>query len=136
MLVTISMAGWRIRTHHVAGIDPVRVEDARIGSVIEIGPTDTAQRPSDRAIAVIAEELWLAFVAASAVLLAIPGPTVLLVISYALGHGKLSATATVAGRCIGRLHRNDGSILGALLATSATLFTVLKWVGAAYLILV
>ena len=42
-------------------------------------------------------ELWLAFVAASAVLLAIPGPTVLLVISYALGHGKRSATATVAG---------------------------------------
>ena len=39
-------------------------------------------------------ELWLAFVAASAVLLAIPGPTVLLVISYALGHGKRSATAT------------------------------------------
>jgi threonine/homoserine/homoserine lactone efflux protein len=31
---------------------------------------------------------WLAFAAASGVLLAIPGPTVLLVISYALGHGR------------------------------------------------
>ena len=33
-------------------------------------------------------ENWLAFVAASAILLAIPGPTILLVISYALGHGR------------------------------------------------
>lgn len=43
------------RTHHVAGIDPARVEEARIGSVVEIGPPDTASRPSDRAIAAIAE---------------------------------------------------------------------------------
>ena len=33
-------------------------------------------------------DLWLAFVAASAVMLAIPGPTVLLVVSYALGYGR------------------------------------------------
>lgn len=81
-------------------------------------------------------ELWLAFVAASAILLAIPGPTVLLVISYALGHGKRSATATVAGVALGDFTAMTASILGlgALLATSATLFTVLKWVGAAYLI--
>lgn len=81
-------------------------------------------------------ELWLAFVAASAVLLAIPGPTVLLVISYALGHGKRSATATVAGVALGDFTAMTASMLGlgALLATSATLFTVLKWVGAAYLI--
>lgn len=44
------------RTHHVAGIEPARVEDARIGSVVEIGPPDTAQRPSDRTIAAIAED--------------------------------------------------------------------------------
>ena len=31
------------------------VEDARIGSVIEIGPADTTQRPSDRTITAIAE---------------------------------------------------------------------------------
>jgi threonine/homoserine/homoserine lactone efflux protein len=81
-------------------------------------------------------ELWLAFVAASAVLLAIPGPTVLLMISYALGHGKRSATATVAGVALGDFTAMTASMLGlgALLATSATLFTVMKWVGAAYLI--
>jgi threonine/homoserine/homoserine lactone efflux protein len=79
---------------------------------------------------------WLAFVAASAVLLAIPGPTVLLVISYALGHGRRSATSTVAGVALGDFTAMTASLagLGALLATSAMLFTVLKWVGAAYLI--
>ena len=32
-------------------------------------------------------ETWAAFAAASAVLLIIPGPTILLVVSYALGQG-------------------------------------------------
>lgn len=81
-------------------------------------------------------ELWLAFVAASAVLLAIPGPTVLLVISYALGHGKRAAVATVTGVALGDFTAMTASMLGlgALLAASATLFVVLKWIGAAYLI--
>jgi threonine/homoserine/homoserine lactone efflux protein len=79
---------------------------------------------------------WLAFVAASAVLLAIPGPTVLLVISYALGHGRRSASSTVAGVALGDFTAMTASMLGlgVLLATSATLFIVLKWVGAAYLV--
>jgi threonine/homoserine/homoserine lactone efflux protein len=79
---------------------------------------------------------WLAFVAASAVLLAIPGPTVLLVISYALGHGRRSARSTVAGVALGDFTAMTASMLGlgALLAASAALFTVLKWVGAAYLV--
>lgn len=81
-------------------------------------------------------EHWLAFVAASAVLLAIPGPTILLVISYALGHGRKAAGATVAGVALGDFTAMTASMigLGALLATSATLFTALKWVGAAYLV--
>src|SRR5580704_1598453 len=79
---------------------------------------------------------WLAFVAASAVLLAIPGPTVLLVISYALGHGRRSALSTVAGVALGDFTAMTASMLGlgALLAASAGVFTVLKWVGAAYLV--
>jgi threonine/homoserine/homoserine lactone efflux protein len=79
---------------------------------------------------------WLAFVAASAVLLAIPGPTVLLVISYALGHGRRSATSTVAGVALGDFTAMTASMLGlgALLATSAGLFTGLRWAGAAYLV--
>ena len=81
-------------------------------------------------------EHWLAFAAASAVMLAIPGPTVLLVISYALGHGRRAGRATVAGVALGDFTAMTASMLGlgALLAASATLFTVLKWVGAAYLV--
>ncbi|MFN7027355.1 MAG: LysE family translocator, partial [Pseudorhizobium sp.] len=81
-------------------------------------------------------ENWLAFVAASAVLLAIPGPTILLVISYALSHGRSAASATVAGTALGDFTAMTASMLGlgALLAASATLFTALKWIGAAYLI--
>lgn len=81
-------------------------------------------------------EHWLAFCAASAVLLAIPGPTILLVISYALGHGRKVAGATVAGVTLGDFTAMTASMLGlgALLAASAVIFTALKWVGAAYLI--
>lgn len=81
-------------------------------------------------------EHWFAFAAASAVLLAIPGPTILLVISYALGHGRKIAGATVAGVALGDFTAMTASMLGlgALLATSAAVFTVLKWIGAAYLV--
>jgi type IV secretory pathway VirD2 relaxase len=53
--LTVVVDGVDGRTHHIAGIDPARVEDTRIGSVIEIGPAETASRPSDRTIAGIAE---------------------------------------------------------------------------------
>ncbi len=81
-------------------------------------------------------EHWLAFAAASAIMLAIPGPTILLVISYALGHGRRTTGATVAGVALGDFTAMTASMLGlgALLATSAAIFTVLKWVGAAYLV--
>ncbi|HEY4201556.1 MAG TPA: DUF3363 domain-containing protein [Devosiaceae bacterium] len=54
--LTVVVDGIDGRTHHVAGIDPARVEDARIGSVIEVGPPDTGSRPSDQSIAAIAED--------------------------------------------------------------------------------
>jgi threonine/homoserine/homoserine lactone efflux protein len=81
-------------------------------------------------------EHWFAFVAASAVLLAIPGPTILIVISYAVSHGRKAAGATVAGVALGDFTAMTASMLGlgALLAASATIFTVLKWIGAAYLV--
>ena len=79
---------------------------------------------------------WLAFVAASAVLLAIPGPTVLLVISYALGHGRRPAAAIVAGVALGDITSMTASMLGlgALLAASSLVFTALRWIGGAYLV--
>ena len=79
---------------------------------------------------------WFAFVAASCVLLAIPGPTVLLTVSYALGHGRRPAAAIVAGVALGDLTSMTASMmgLGAVLAASAAVFTALRWIGAAYLI--
>jgi homoserine/homoserine lactone efflux protein len=84
----------------------------------------------------MAIETWLAFAAATAVLLVIPGPTILLVVSYALGRGMRTALPVVAGVALGDVTSMTLSMLGlgALLAASALLFTVLKWLGAAYLI--
>ena len=81
-------------------------------------------------------EIWLAFVAASTALLLIPGPTVLLVLSYALSKGRSVAVSSAAGVALGDLVAMTASLLGlgALVMASATLFTALKWVGAAYLI--
>ena len=81
-------------------------------------------------------QIWLTFVAASTALLLIPGPTVLLVLSYAISQGKRVALATVAGVALGDLIAMSASLagLGALVLASATLFTALKWVGAIYLI--
>jgi homoserine/homoserine lactone efflux protein len=81
-------------------------------------------------------EIWLAFVAASAVLLVIPGPTILLVMSYALGQGWRAALPMAVGVALGDFTAMTLSMLGigALLATSAALFTILKLIGAVYLI--
>ena len=81
-------------------------------------------------------EAWAAFAAASTILLVIPGPTVLLVVSYALGQGWRTALPMAVGVALGDFTAMTLSMLGlgALLATSATLFTLLKWVGAAYLV--
>ncbi len=81
-------------------------------------------------------EQWLAFAAASAVLLVIPGPTILLVISYSLTQGRRAARATVAGVALGDFTAMTASMLGLglLLSASAELFTILKWIGAAYLV--
>lgn len=79
---------------------------------------------------------WLAFMAASAVVLAIPGPTILLVIGQSLGAGRRGTWPLVAGVAAGDALAMTLSLagLGALLATSATAFTVLKFAGAAYLV--
>ena len=81
-------------------------------------------------------EAWLAFAAASSILLVIPGPTILLVVSYALGQGWRTALPMAVGVALGDFTAMTLSMLGigALLAASATVFTILKWIGAAYLV--
>lgn len=81
-------------------------------------------------------ELWIGFAVTSAVLVAIPGPTVMLVVSYALARGRRSAWATVPGVVLGDFTAMTVSLMGAgaILAASAALFTALKLAGAVYLV--
>lgn len=84
----------------------------------------------------ISVEHFAAFVLASIILLVIPGPTIIMVITQALAHGRKVALASVIGVGLGDLLATSLSIAGAgaLLAASASLFQLLKFVGAAYLI--
>jgi threonine/homoserine/homoserine lactone efflux protein len=81
-------------------------------------------------------ELWFAFVIASGVLLVIPGPTILTVISYSMAHGRRANVPLVAAVALGDSTALVLSLLGlgALLATSAFWFTVVKWIGGLYLL--
>lgn len=80
--------------------------------------------------------LLFAFAAASFVLLVIPGPTIIMVISQALAHGRRVAMASVIGVGLGDLAAATASLvgIGTVLAASATAFTAIKWAGAFYLI--
>ena len=81
-------------------------------------------------------ELWLGFVVASSIMLAIPGPTVLIVISYALTHGKRANLPLLLAVILGTTVAVSGSLLGlgALLTASAFWFTVVKIIGGVYLL--
>ena len=79
---------------------------------------------------------YLLYVAAVALLILTPGPTILMCMTNALNHGPRKAMTSVAGSvsavlCVMLLSAMG---LGALLAASETAFTVAKVVGAAYLI--
>jgi len=81
-------------------------------------------------------EIWVAFILAAMIVLIIPGPTIILVISQAIAHGRRAAFPLVAGVTLGDFTAMTLSLLGlgAILASSAALFSVLKWIGAVYLI--
>lgn len=81
-------------------------------------------------------EAWLAFVAASIVVLLIPGPTILAIISYAVAHGRRAYLPLVLAVILGDSTALCASLigLGALLATSAFWFTVVKVIGGVYLL--
>jgi threonine/homoserine/homoserine lactone efflux protein len=80
--------------------------------------------------------LWLAFIVAAGTLIAIPGPTNLMVMAYGLRHGTKPALSTVFGVVPGVTLAMALSFLGlgGLLATSVELFVLMKWAGALYLI--
>ena len=79
-----------------------------------------------------------AFAAASLLLLLIPGPAVLYVVNRSVSDGRQAGLAGVAGLSLGNLVHAIAAAAGlsAVLATSATAFNTVKWLGAVYLIYV
>ena len=81
-------------------------------------------------------EIWLSFVLASRILCVTPGPTVFFVIGHSLKHGRASVIPMVFGALTGDILLMGLSFigLGAILATSVYMFTLVKFAGAFYLI--
>ena len=77
----------------------------------------------------------LLFVTGAIILLVIPGPAVLYVVSRSIGHGPLAGLVSAMGITVGALFHVAAATLGlsALLA-SAFAFQFVKYIGAAYLI--
>ncbi len=78
------------------------------------------------------------FGAASLALLVIPGPAVLYIVNRSVADGRRVGLAAVAGIEIGSLVHVVAAALGlsAALAASARAFDLIKWLGAAYLIVI
>jgi threonine/homoserine/homoserine lactone efflux protein len=81
-------------------------------------------------------DYFLAYAFTVFVVVLIPGPVVMMIVSYGLSRGREAALRTVAGVTLGDFTAMTLSLsgLGALLAASAALFTILKVAGALYLI--
>jgi threonine/homoserine/homoserine lactone efflux protein len=78
------------------------------------------------------------FVGAALLLLVVPGPSVLYIVTQSVSHGRRAGIASVAGITTGTLVHIAAATVGlsALLASSAVAFDVVKYLGAAYLIVV
>jgi homoserine/homoserine lactone efflux protein len=81
-------------------------------------------------------DLFAAFLIITTVLIILPGPIVTLVIATGASQGVRAALITVAGTSAG-----NAVLLGAIafglgwvLQNAATLFEIMRWTGAAYLI--
>jgi threonine/homoserine/homoserine lactone efflux protein len=78
----------------------------------------------------------LIFVGAAALLLAIPGPAIFYIVGRSIGHSRNAGLVSALGIGVGTLIHTAAAAVGlsALLVSSATAFSVVKYLGAAYLI--
>ena len=83
------------------------------------------------------DNLWL-FVLAGLALNLTPGPDVFYIVTHGLKSGAKAGVAAAAGITVGCFVHIFAAAAGvsALIAASATAFTLLKWLGAAYLVYV
>jgi threonine/homoserine/homoserine lactone efflux protein len=79
---------------------------------------------------------WLAFLVASCLFIQVPGPSLLFTIGRALTVGRREALLSVVGNAVGLLAQvvMVAVGLGALVAASATAYTIVKLAGAAYVV--
>jgi threonine/homoserine/homoserine lactone efflux protein len=79
--------------------------------------------------------IWLFALAATA-LIVVPGPAVLYIVAQSVGQGRRAGLVSATGVASGGLVHAVGASIGlsGLLLSSATLFSVVKFAGAGYLI--
>ena len=81
-------------------------------------------------------EIWLTYILAVLILMSTPGPSQLLMLSNSLGSGFRRSIATAAGDLSANAIQMIISSVGlvGILYTSQYTFTVIKWLGVAYLL--
>ncbi|HEX9504686.1 MAG TPA: LysE family translocator [Acidimicrobiia bacterium] len=79
---------------------------------------------------------YLLFILTAVTLLLIPGPAVMYVVGQSIGRGRRAGLASVLGVHTGTLLHVTAAAVGisSLLVASATAFSIVKYAGAAYLI--
>lgn len=84
----------------------------------------------------VSADLYLAFILATAILIAIPGPNVTLIIAHSVGYGARRAMMTVMGTQIAQAAQLAFVILGmtTLVGLFAAVFEWLRWAGVIYLV--
>lgn len=81
-------------------------------------------------------EVYLAFVVATAIMIALPGPSVLLTVAHSISFGWRHALSTVAGATMGIAVQLIVAAIGltSLLNAVAEAFEWIRWAGAVYLV--
>ena len=79
---------------------------------------------------------YFVFLGATAVLCAVPGPDMVLLLSRSIAKGRRAGLMTALGINAGAYVHLLAAIAGisAVIATSAVAFTLVKWIGVAYLV--
>lgn len=79
---------------------------------------------------------WLTFLSAAFVLEIVPGPDMAFILGHTVRHGRRGGFIAMLGVWTGALLHIAMTVLGlsAILASSPAAFSVIKWMGAAYLL--
>ena len=92
--------------------------------------------PTEPTLTVLESSTLIAFVPAAMAVVLAPGPDTIYTLTASLGSGRVGGVAAAAGTTAGILVHTTAAVLGlsALLQTSALAYTIVKYVGAAYLV--